>query len=420
LSGPTGIGYGDADDATVLNDMRNSYSSVYLRHSFPVDDPKQYTRLILEVAYDDGFVAYLNGTEVARSETMEGQGSPPPFDEQADDDHEATEGVELFSLMPYQHLLTSGTNVLAIQVHNTSLGSSDLSILPRLIQRDILPDSIENGDRYGLWTFRFDPEQHDTGAKTLYAHTPYEIPIPAGRTGIAGLQDALDVVQAMPGHPSTSEYICIKLIQRFVSDQISLANVKDGTVSPALAMLLQDCITAWHSTTPPGHIATVLETLFDPETQTNLFWSDAAYRNKVKSPIEYINSSLRALTADINGQDLPRQNSNMGMALFTRDAPDGYSELGSDWIDTASMLARIEFVRTLAENRDEDYVWDSMELVTTQGLTNADAIVDYFDRLLFQNTLTQTDKIRILEFLNTDENGQLVPLDPVQPDDFQR
>ncbi len=63
---PAGIGYGDDDDSTVLTDMQSEYISVYMRRSFNVEDHTQVTGLTLAVNYDDGFVAYINGTEVAR------------------------------------------------------------------------------------------------------------------------------------------------------------------------------------------------------------------------------------------------------------------------------------------------------------------------------------------------------------------
>jgi len=418
LTGPTGLGYGDGDDATVLGDMRNNYTSVYLRHGFHVDNPAESTGLILEVAYDDGYVAYLNGQEIGRSESMEGRGTPPRHDQTSDENHEVTEPVELISLMRYQHLLLPGDNVLALQVHNTSLGSSDLSILPRLKHRRILPGSVENGDRYGIWTFRFDPDQHDTGPKIMYAGTPHEMTIPAERTGPDGVQDALDVIQAMAGHPATAQYICIKLIQKFVSDQISLANVKNGSVSPELAALLDDATAAWQSTSPAGHIATVLETILDPVNQASLFWSAPMYRNKVKTPIEYINSSLRALGAEASGEDLPGFNKAMGMHLFTRDEPDGYSELGSDWMDTASMLERVDFVRELAANSNTAFTWNSLALLD-MGLTTPEQIVTLSDTLLFQNSLSDASKTLVLEYLQTDESGHLLPLDPANQAKFQ-
>ncbi|MCH8193041.1 MAG: DUF1800 family protein [Planctomycetes bacterium] len=240
--GATGIGYGDGDDATVLSDMRNQYLSVYLRRLFVVEDPDQFENLLLEVRYDDGYVAYLNGTEVARSETMEDQGRPPAFDESAGEGHEASEGADYINLNRFRSLLRPGRNMLALQVHNVNRASSDLTIAPRLVERKILPRSIEHGDRNGTWVFRFDPELHDAGAKTLFAGTEQEIRLPArsGEGAAAdGLEDTLGVVQAISNHPSTREYICIKLVQRFVSDEVTLASYKDRSAPAELLDLGQ-------------------------------------------------------------------------------------------------------------------------------------------------------------------------------------
>jgi hypothetical protein len=46
-----------------------------------------------------------------------------------------------------------------------------------------------------VWTFRFNPAKHDTGQKVLYKGTPNEVTVPAGRTGIDGLKDAMDLVR---------------------------------------------------------------------------------------------------------------------------------------------------------------------------------------------------------------------------------
>ena len=78
--GPTGIGYGDGDDASELLDMRNLYFSVFTRKIFELDDPQSVERLALEIDYDDGFVAYLNGVEIARAGLT---GTPPAFGEAA-------------------------------------------------------------------------------------------------------------------------------------------------------------------------------------------------------------------------------------------------------------------------------------------------------------------------------------------------
>ena len=129
LSGPTGIGYGDGDDATVLSDMRNSYVSVFMRRKFQVEEPAVVTALTLEAVYDDGFAAYLNGTEVARVNLGDGAA----FDDTASRAIEPTSTtIDLSSRLS---LLQKDENILAIEVHNASLSSSDLSMIPVLSGR---------------------------------------------------------------------------------------------------------------------------------------------------------------------------------------------------------------------------------------------------------------------------------------------
>jgi uncharacterized protein (DUF1800 family) len=421
--GSTGFGYGDGDDATVLSDMRGNYLSIYLRRRFLVDDPAQLENPILEIAYDDGFVAYLNGDEIARSANMEGLGAPPAHDADATPNHEVTASPAYISLKPFRNILKAGENVLAIQVHNGTLNSSDLSILPRLIDRRILPGSTEKGDLNGIWTFHFDPEQYDTVGKVLFEGTPYRIVVPegqgAGRMGLTGLRDTLAIVQSFSSHPSTAEFICIKLIQKFVSDKITLATYKDGTAPAELQDLLAEMLAAWNSTTPAGNIETVMGTILDPVNQSSLFWSETAYRTKIKTPVEFINSSLRALDAGASGKGLPGLNNDMGMHLFTRDDPDGFSELGFDWIGTASMLERIDFVRDLSQNRKADYIWDSLLFLDERNIEFPQQLVDFFDELLFQNTLPEANRNLLLDYLATNSDGASVRLNRMNPQAFK-
>ena len=415
LSGSTGIGYGDGDDTTVLSDMRNNYTSVYLRREFTVVDPlTSLENLVLSLDYDDGAIVYLNGIEVARTDSMEDAGSPPAFDDTSDEGHEVTEGTDVFNLQAYVGFLRPApqVNVLAIQLHNTNITSSDASCLPRLADRATLPGSVENGDPGAVWTFRFNPEDHDTEAKQLFPGTPFQIDIPAGRTGAAGLRDALDVIDEIVAHPSTAEFICIKLIQKFVSDEITLTSFQERTAPIELRELLADMIAAWNSTSPRGNIETVMRTLLDSSDQTGVFWQDIAYRGKVKTSIEWINANLRLLEADASGDELPELNDQMGMTLFQRDDPDGYSELGGEWMDTATMLARIRFVRELAANDDSDFSFDLTGYLNRHQVSTAEEIVEFFSRNLFHGTLSPASRSLLLEFLTTDDNGNPRSLNP--------
>ena len=178
----------------------------------------------------------------------------------------------------------------------------------------------------------------------------------------------------MVGHPSTSEFICQKLINKFVSDEISLTSYHSRTAPNELLQLMDQVIEVWHSTKPAGDIDKVMRVILDPKKQESAFWQDIGYRGKIKTPIEYINSSIRALDADVTDTKLPDYNSDLGMELFVRDDPDGYSEIGSDWMDTSTLLERMTFAQTMASNADKYVEWDAETLFSERG---PDTLVRY-------------------------------------------
>jgi hypothetical protein len=139
-AGPSGFGYGDNDDATVLDDMLDNYVTVYIRKAFTLASAPPDRSIELVIDYDDGFVAYLNGKEVARRNMPAG---PPTYTTFAST-HEA--GIpETIGLGSAGELLREGRNVLAIEGHNTALASSDFSLIPALY----LPsDAVRNGTTY--------------------------------------------------------------------------------------------------------------------------------------------------------------------------------------------------------------------------------------------------------------------------------
>jgi len=129
--GATGIGYGDGDDETIVP---NGVRSVFLRQQFTVSAPSQIKELLLHIDYDDAFVAYINGKEIARANIE--SGAFPPYFSGAVNDREAKfyqDGeLQRYKLTDLEDLLVVGENVLAIQVHNISTTSSDLTIIPFL------------------------------------------------------------------------------------------------------------------------------------------------------------------------------------------------------------------------------------------------------------------------------------------------
>ena len=122
-----GVGYGDGDDGTVISPV----ISVYIRYRFNIKDLSLIEEAMLHADYDDGYVAYINGKEVARSLVT---GSPPAYHIEADELHEASlyqggipEAIT-YNRDALDDFLKEGENVLAVQVHNyEGLSSSDLS-----------------------------------------------------------------------------------------------------------------------------------------------------------------------------------------------------------------------------------------------------------------------------------------------------
>ncbi len=124
--GPAQLGFGDGDESTQLRSGRLTY---YFRHTFSVADPAAVSALALQHLRDDGAVVYLNGTEVSRSNLPTGTitASTPASTAVAGSDEQRwhSTGID-------PRLLRAGTNVLAVEVHQSGTSSSDVSFAAAL------------------------------------------------------------------------------------------------------------------------------------------------------------------------------------------------------------------------------------------------------------------------------------------------
>ena len=130
-TGLAGFGFADEDDSTVLENMRGEYSRVYLRASLDPLKLAAQEEVFLSVRYDDGFIAYLNGVEVARSSIGSGSGALAKDIEA----HEA-KSWELFPLgggAELASLSNGGPMILAIEGHNSNKSGGDFSLQPCLL-----------------------------------------------------------------------------------------------------------------------------------------------------------------------------------------------------------------------------------------------------------------------------------------------
>ena len=193
--------------------------------------------------------------------------------------------------------------------------------------------------------FEFNPRMHDNGEKTVLG-----VRIPAG----GGIGDGYRVLHLLAHHPATARFISRELAMRFVAD------VPPETLVNRMAatFLKKD-----------GDLRAVLKTMFDsPE-----FWSRGAYRSKMKSPLEMVASSLRAVDADVDFTfGLNNQLTQLGEPLYRKAEPTGYTNSGQEWLNSAGLLARMNFSVALVNNKVAGVKVDSAQSAEGVALGSPD------------------------------------------------
>ena len=173
-------------------------------------------------------------------------------------------------------------------------------------------------------SFRFAERQHDLGEKVVLGVT-----IPAG----GGQKDGEKVLDIVARHPATAHFISKKLAQRFVADDPP-ASLVDRM---AQTFLKTD-----------GDIRAVMQTLLESKE----FWSEGAYRSKIKSPLEVVVSAVRASNANVDfANALVNQIAQLGEPLYRKTEPTGYSNTSREWMNTAGLMARMNFAVQLSGNK---------------------------------------------------------------------
>jgi len=171
--------------------------------------------------------------------------------------------------------------------------------------------------------FFFEERLHDTSVKTILGHA-----IKAG-----GMKDGEEVLDILARDPHTARHISFELAQRFVSDV-----PPDALVDRMAQTFLKT----------DGNIREVLRTMiYSPE-----FWSKDAYHAKVKTPFELVASATRAVGAEVAVPlALVQWTSRIGQPLYQCEPPTGYSDKADAWVNTGSLLSRMNFSLALTANR---------------------------------------------------------------------
>jgi len=171
--------------------------------------------------------------------------------------------------------------------------------------------------------FTFEERTHEPGDKMVLGH----------RIKPKGEKEGLEVLHILARNPATARFICTKLAVRFVSDE---------PPQPLVDRMAQTFLKK------DGNIREVLKTMLDsPE-----FWAPDAYRAKVKTPLEFVVSAVRASRAEVtDAMPIARQLQNMGMQLYGAQPPTGYSMKADAWVNSSALLGRMNFALALTSGK---------------------------------------------------------------------
>jgi uncharacterized protein (DUF1800 family) len=182
--------------------------------------------------------------------------------------------------------------------------------------------SIERPQQGAAFTFH--DWAHDRGEKTVLG-----VRFPAGH----GMDEGIRLLKLLAAQHATLHHVSRKLCARFVSDE-----PRDGCVDAG--------VEAWHHTS--GDIRAVLRAIFTSPD----FWATQALRAKVKTPLEFVVSAVRAVGAEPDStQRLAQVVARLGQPLYLQPAPTGYAETQAQWVNSGALLGRMNAAVALAAGR---------------------------------------------------------------------
>jgi uncharacterized protein (DUF1800 family) len=219
------------------------------------------------------------------------------------------------------------------------------------------PGTMADGTQ--RYEFIYNAAQHDTAAKTfsfpIYPDGNRAIP---GRAASDGMQDGVDLINALAASPNTARYLATKLYRFFVSE---FGAVNDTFVSRVASVYLQSRY---------DMKAVMREVLLSPE-----FWDESARFARYSWPVEYVVRAFKDIGwVGYSVNDALTPLSNMGQILYEPPDVAGW-DAGESWFSTGAMLARMNFASSLANNQ-------RFNLATGLKLANAakspESLLSYF------------------------------------------
>jgi uncharacterized protein (DUF1800 family) len=256
--------------------------------------------------------------------------------------------------------------------------------------------------------FQFNPRRHDQGEKNVLGQH-----IPAN----GGIQDGEQVLDILAHHPSTAKFIATKLCQRFIADEPPASVVEHA------ARVFRES---------DGDLRQVVEAIVtSPE-----FFSEAACRNKIKSPFEFAVSAVRALGgriyADEAGSNLLHARSalegaatigygqefvsgfkrkslnwhisEMGMPLYAYQAPTGWPEDSRKWVSAGALIARLNFALALTGKSVADVLPPTKSPLAGVDADKPDAVLDQLIDVLLSGEVSDTTRATLKKQVGDADN----------------
>jgi uncharacterized protein (DUF1800 family) len=192
--------------------------------------------------------------------------------------------------------------------------------------------------------FLFDPRRHEPGAKTLLGQKYFE----------EGSNEGIRALDRLAHHPATAHFISKCIATRFVADD------------PPESLVTRMAATFQSS---DGDIREVMRVML----KSSEFWSARAYRGKLKTPLEFVVSAVRASATNVVAPDALLQNLGaMGMQPYGMAVPTGYSMKAETWESEGALLARINFSTALTQGKLGGLQFDPGNLLTLGILTSSE------------------------------------------------
>jgi uncharacterized protein (DUF1800 family) len=226
--------------------------------------------------------------------------------------------------------------------------------------------------------FVFDPRRHEPGPKTVLGHV-----IPEG-----GMDEGLEVLHILANSPATAHFISQELAVRFVSD--------------APPPVLVNGMAATYLKTG-GDISAVLTTMF----RSKEFWAPGVYRAKVKTPLEFLASAVRASDATVtNPLPLVQAMDRLGMPVWGMQTPNGYGWMAEDWVSSNGLLSRMNFALVLSGNKVNGTATDWAAVLGGPAEASAETEKELEARVLGQAASERTRAAVMAEFTNPTAQAQ--------------